>query len=164
MDGSKSIIMTQSNFCNDKARCLIAVITQGGKSMILSGSCLCGGVKYEVNGGLSDVYNCHCSMCRKLHAAAFRTCAKVQAIDWRTIQGQELLKNYESSPGEFKVFCSNCGSSIHTKFNAMPEVYALPLGTLDNDPGVRASRHVFVGSKAPWFEITDGLPQFAENA
>ncbi|WP_227497609.1 GFA family protein [Marinobacter sp. BSs20148] len=156
--------MTQSNFCNDKARCLIAVITQGGKSMILSGSCLCGGVKYEVNGGLSDVYNCHCSMCRKLHAAAFRTCAKVQAIDWRTIQGQELLKNYESSPGEFKVFCSNCGSSIHTKFNAMPEVYALPLGTLDNDPGVRASRHVFVGSKAPWFEITDGLPQFAENA
>jgi hypothetical protein len=102
-------------------------------------------------------------MCRKLHAAAFRTCAKVQADDWRTVRGGELLKTYESSPGEFKVFCSNCGSSIHTKFNAKREVYAFPLGTLDTDPGVHADRHVFVGSKAPWFEITDDLPQFTEN-
>ncbi|SEO65683.1 GFA family protein [Aquisalimonas asiatica] len=131
--------------------------------MSLSGSCLCGGVQYEVNGDLSDVYNCHCSMCRKLHASAFRTCAKVRAEDWRTVRGQELLKSYESSPGEFKVFCSTCGSSIHTKFGAKPEVYALPLGTLDTDPGVRAARHVFVGSKAPWFEITDDLPQFTQN-
>ncbi|MBL1270859.1 MAG: GFA family protein [Oceanospirillales bacterium] len=131
--------------------------------MIQSGSCLCGGIQYEIAGNLSDVYNCHCSMCRKLHAAAFRTCAKVPAVDWRIVRGKELLKTYESSPGEFKVFCVNCGSSIHTKFDSNPEVYALPLGTLDTDPGVRADRHVFVGSKAPWFEITDDLPQFIEN-
>ncbi|MCP1313699.1 MULTISPECIES: GFA family protein [unclassified Halomonas] len=131
--------------------------------MTLSGSCLCGGIQYEITGPLTDVYHCHCSMCRKLHAAAFRTCAKVQAKDWRTVKGEELLKRYESSPGEFKVFCFTCGSSIHTRFKEKPEVYALPLGTLDVDPGVRPNRHVFVGNKAPWFEITDDLPQFTEN-
>jgi hypothetical protein len=131
--------------------------------MIQSGSCLCGGVQYEIAGKLSDVYNCHCSMCRKLHASAFRTCAKVRVEDWQTVEGQELLKTYESSPGEYKVFCSACGSSIHTKFDLKPEIYAFPLGTLDTNPGVRAERNVFVGSKAPWFTITDDLPQYAEN-
>ncbi|HCR96650.1 MULTISPECIES: GFA family protein [Halomonas] len=131
--------------------------------MTLSGSCLCGGVQYEITGPLTDVYYCHCTMCRKLHAAAFRTCAKVQSEHWRTVKGEELLKTYESSPGEFKVFCSTCGSSIHTRFTEKPEVYALPLGTLDTDPGARPGRHVFVGNKAPWYEIADDLPQFTEN-
>lgn len=131
--------------------------------MTQSGSCLCGGVKYEIVGRLSDVYHCHCSMCRKLHSAAFRTCAKVRSEDWRITKGQDVLKTYESSPGEHKVFCTTCGSSIFTKFDLRPEVYAFPLGTLDTDPDVRADRHVFVGSKAPWFEITDDLPQYSKN-
>lgn len=130
--------------------------------MIHSGSCLCGGVRYEIHGDLNDPYNCHCSMCRKLHAAAFRTSAKVQSKDWKTLSGEQLLKSYESSPGEHKVFCSNCGSSIYTRFDAKPEVYGFPLGTLDTDPGVRPTRHIFVHSKAPWFEITDDLPQYPE--
>lgn len=124
-----------------------------------TGSCLCGGIQYEINGPLTDVLNCHCSMCRKLHASAFRTRAKVQSSDWRTLKGQELLKFYESSPGEHKGFCSNCGSSLYTKFDATPDIYGFPLGTLDTDPGVKPGRHVFVRSKAPWFEITDDLPQ-----
>ena len=77
-------------------------------------------------------------------------------------KGQELLKFYESSPGEHKGFCSNCGSSLYTKFDAVPDIYGFPLGTLDTDPDVKAGRHVFVGSKAPWFEITDDLPQNEE--
>ncbi|WP_284048088.1 GFA family protein [Marinobacter sp. ATCH36] len=131
--------------------------------MALSGSCLCGGVRYEVHGRLTEVINCHCSMCRKLHASAFRTRAKVQASDWSIVDGQDLLKFYESSPGEHKVFCSTCGSSIYTKFDSNPEFYAFPFGTLDSDPGVRADRHVFVKNKAPWFQITDDLPQYSEN-
>ncbi|WP_227519640.1 GFA family protein [Marinobacter sp. ANT_B65] len=59
------------------------------------------------------------------------------------------MKFYESSPGEHKGFCSNCGSSLYIRFDAALEVYGLPLGTLDTDPGVKAERHVFVGSKAP---------------
>jgi hypothetical protein len=127
-----------------------------------TGSCLCGGVQYEINGPLTDVLHCHCSMCRKLHASAFRTRAKVNSSDWNTIQGQELIKFYESSSGEHKGFCSNCGSSLYTKFDAHPDIYGFPLGTLDTDPGVQAKCHVFVGSKASWFEITDDLPQHTE--
>lgn len=127
--------------------------------MIQKGSCLCGGVQYEIHGGLRDVLNCHCSMCRKLHASAFRTRATINAADWKNLKGDSLIKFYESSPGEHKGFCSNCGSSLYTKFESKPEIYGFPLGTLDTDPGVRAERHVFVGSKAPWHDITDDLPQ-----
>lgn len=130
--------------------------------MALSGSCLCQGVQYEIQGELKNVYNCHCSMCRKLHAAAFRTSAKIRSADWKTLQGEELIRFYESSPGEHKAFCSVCSSSLFTRFDAQPEVYGFPLGTLDADPGVQPLRHVFVGSKAPWFEITDDLPQHRE--
>ena len=123
------------------------------------GSCLCQRVTYEIVGELTDVLNCHCSMCRKLHAATFRTRATVKVKDWRTLTGGQFIKFYESSPGERKGFCSECGSSLFTKFDANPDVLGFPLGTLDTDPGVKAMRHVFVGSKAPWFDITDDLPQ-----
>ncbi|WP_193074094.1 GFA family protein [Pseudomonas sp. FME51] len=130
--------------------------------MTMSGSCLCGGVGYEIQGELCDVYNCHCTMCRKLHAAAFRTSCKIRSADWKTVKGEELIRFYESSPGEHKAFCSVCSTSLFTRFDAQPEAFGFPLGTLDTDPGVRAQRHVFVGSKAPWFEITDDLPQYDE--
>ena len=126
------------------------------------GSCLCKRVTYEINGALSDAYNCHCSMCRKLHAAAFRTCARVDADKWKTLTGESFIKYYESSPGEWKGFCSECGSSLFTRFDAKPDVLGFPLGTLDTDPHIKPTRHVFVGSKAPWFDITDDLPQHDE--
>lgn len=126
------------------------------------GSCLCKRVTYEITGELTDVLNCHCSMCRKLHAAAFRTRAKVATRDWVTLTGEVFIKFYESSLGEKKGFCSECGSSLFTKFDANPDVLGFPLGTLDTDPKVRATRHVFVGSKAPWFDICDELPQYQE--
>jgi hypothetical protein len=130
--------------------------------MFNHGSCLCRKVQYEIRGELHDVLNCHCSMCRKLHAAAFRTRAKVETKNWKAIAGAEFIKFYESSPGEHKGFCSECGSSIFTKFDRNPDWISFPLGTLDSDPHVKATRHVFVKSKAPWFEITDDLPQHDE--
>ncbi|ACJ29818.1 Glutathione-dependent formaldehyde-activating, GFA [Shewanella piezotolerans WP3] len=130
--------------------------------MINKGSCLCNKVKYEIDGELKDVLNCHCSMCRKLHGAAFRTRAQINSTDWRTIEGKEFIKFYESSPGEHKGFCSECGSNLYTKFDAKPNVLGFPLGTLDTDPKVTPSRHIFVGSKAPWHEIADDLPQQRE--
>ena len=131
--------------------------------MVQRGSCLCRRVTYEISGALKDVLNCHCSMCRKLHASAFRTRAAVATRDWKTLTGEQFIKFYESSPGERKGFCSECGSSLFTKFDGNPEVIGFPLGTLDTDPGVKATRHIFVGSKAPWFDITDSLPQYEED-
>ena len=127
--------------------------------MINKGSCLCNQVQYEIDGEFEDVLNCHCSMCRKLHASAFRTRAKISSESWKTIQGDKFIKFYESSPGEHKGFCSNCGSSLFTKFDEFPDILGFPFGTLDTNPKVKPTRHIYVGSKAAWHEITDDLPQ-----
>jgi hypothetical protein len=127
--------------------------------MIHKGSCLCGQLRYEINGELTNVLNCHCSMCRKAHGAAFRSRAVVRIGDFRWLSGEHLLTHYESSPGEHRTFCRVCGSNMITKFDKNKDVYGLALGTLDTDPGVKPACHVFVGSKAPWHDITDQLPQ-----
>jgi hypothetical protein len=129
---------------------------------MLHGSCLCQGIRYEISGELRDALNCHCSMCRKAHGAAFRSRARVRAADFRLVSGEELLTFYQSSPGTHRGFCRVCGSPIVSKFDANPAVLGLPLGALDDDPGVRPQLHVHVASKAPWFSIIDDLPQFAE--
>lgn len=130
--------------------------------MIHKGSCLCGQVRYEIHGELRGVLNCHCSMCRKAHGAAFRTRAAVRSADFRWLSGEDLLTHYESSPGQQRTFCRVCGSNLVTKFEQHKEWYGFPLGTLDTDPGVKPACHVFVGSKAPWYDITDKLPQYEE--
>lgn len=126
---------------------------------MLKGSCLCGNVRYEIDGPLDGALNCHCSMCRKAHGAAFRSRAGIRASDFRWVSGEELITWFESSPGNHRGFCSGCGSPLLSRFDFRPEVYGLPLGCLDTDPGVKPAMHVFVASKAPWFEITDALPR-----
>ena len=126
---------------------------------MIRGSCLCGGVKYRITGKLAKALNCHCSMCRKAQGSAFRSRAAVRAADLEWVQGETLLTFYESSPGNHRGFCRICGSPILSKFDAHPSSYGLPLGPLDDDPGVRPQLHVHVASKAPWFTITDDLPQ-----
>jgi hypothetical protein len=138
------------------------------------GSCLCGGVKFEITGPLSNPLNCHCSQCRKQHGAAFRSRIRVLQSDFRWIQGEELVQFYESSPDFRRGFCSRCGSPILNQpgpnsrnarihQQAAPEL-GIPLAILDGEPPVRPQCHVFVGSKAPWYEITDDLPQYEEYA
>lgn len=134
---------------------------------VVRGSCLCGGVKFEIDGSLSQPLHCHCSRCRKQHGAAF--CSRVRAADFKWIQGEELVSYYQSSPGFRRGFCRVCGSPVVNRPGptyrlalinpAIASELGVPLGILDDDPDVRAKCHVFVASKAPWFEITDDLPQ-----
>lgn len=101
-------------------------------------------------------------MCRKATGAAFRTRASVRTDEFRWTQGDALLGRYESSPGQIRTFCRTCGATLVTLFREHPAFLGLALGTLDDDPQIRAVAHVHVASKAPWFEITDDLPQFSE--
>jgi hypothetical protein len=101
-------------------------------------------------------------MCRKAHGAAFRSRASVKASDFRWTQGAELVTFYESSSGTHRGFCRVCGSPLLSRFDFEPSVYGLPLGALDDDPGVKPKRHVFVAHKAPWHDIADDLPRFPE--
>ena len=80
--------------------------------MALHGGCLCGGVRYEINGKLENAGNCHCSMCRKNSGSAFVAAAQVAAKDFKWTKGESLLGSYTSSPGAKRMFCKNCGSPI----------------------------------------------------
>ncbi len=130
--------------------------------MSLRASCLCQGVALEIDGPVRNLLFCHCSMCRKAHGTAFRARGRVRTADLRWKRGEELVRYYESSPGEHRGFCSVCGSNILTKFAARPQEVGFALGILDDDPGERPTCHIFVGSKAPWYEIADALPQYDE--
>ena len=98
-------------------------------------------------------------MCRKAHGAAFRTRASIKTADFNFLSGEELLTYYESSPGEWRSFCSVCGANMITKFSQSPDIYGFALGTLDTDTEIKIERHVFTRYKAPWYTITDDLPQ-----
>lgn len=137
----------------------------------IHGSCLCGGVQLEITGPLFGPLNCHCSLCRKQHGAAFRSRIRVKTDSVRWLAGQDLIKYYDNGSGYLRGFCRECGSPVvnqagaHWKKASMfPDAlneYGIPLAILE-DPPIRPACHVFVGSKAPWFEITDDLPQYPE--
>jgi hypothetical protein len=127
--------------------------------MATQGSCLCGTMRYEIDGPFSMMMNCHCSMCRKHHGAPFATFAGAPASGFRWISGDDHLGHYESSPGGKRSFCITCGT-VAPLF--MGDMVIVPAGTFDSDPGIRLQRHIFVGSKAPWHSISDGLPQHEE--
>ena len=129
---------------------------------MFGGSCLCGAVRYRVNGPVADVSHCHCSQCRKAHGAAFGSYSRVEDAAFQLLAGSDLIRAYTSSPGVSRTFCSRCGSTLQYISESHPGGFWLALGTVDDDPAVRPTLHLFVGSKAPWFEITDDLPQHQE--
>lgn len=126
--------------------------------MAIQGSCLCGAVTYQITGVIGPAGNCHCPMCRKSHGAAFVTWAFVHPDQFQWTAGEEFVERYESSPGKERCFCRKCGSPLVLVDSG--KISEVVLGTVDGDPGVRPGEHIFVGSKAPWYEITDALPQF----
>ncbi len=129
---------------------------------MIRGSCLCEGIRFEIDKVLA-VTHCHCSICRKLTGTAFTTTAHVKPEKFRFLSGEELIVKYESTPGNFRSFCRVCGSIAPDKAPNLQTMY-VPAGLLDDDPEVRPALHLFVGSKAPWWEITDGLPQYQKWA
>jgi hypothetical protein len=128
---------------------------------MVKGSCLCGGVRYEIDGEIGPMAHCYCSMCRKQHGTSLATYVGVKASDFRWVKGEELVAAYQSSPGLQRGFCRTCGSNLPVPGTAEESLF-IPAGTLDDDPGVRPAAHIFVASKAPWVDINDDLPQFDE--
>lgn len=131
---------------------------------MIRGSCLCGRVRFEIDGRLGRSSHCHCSMCRKAHGAAFGSYAEVRVGNFRVVSGDEMILRYQSSPGVERTFCARCGSTLQFISGRNPGIIDIALGVLDDDPGIRVPHHIFVASKAPWVEITDGLPQFPESS
>lgn len=126
------------------------------------GKCLCEKVRYRISCTLTHASHCHCSMCRRQHGAAYATYANIDPEKFQWLSGEDLVKNYQLPSGDGWCFCAECGSTLAGTEDGV--VTSVTLGTIEGDPKVRAGSHIFVGSKAPWFEITDDLPQFDEYA
>ena len=126
---------------------------------MIRGSCLCGAVRFEID-KVRALTTCHCVNCRKLSGSAFAVYAHVDAAKFRFLTGEELLIGYESAPGSSRKRCRVCGCNAPGKAPYLPTV-SVPAGLLDDDPVVRPMLHVFTRSRAPWWTITDDLPQHA---
>jgi hypothetical protein len=126
------------------------------------GSCLCGGVKFEAIGFSSQVANCHCTMCRKFHGAAFATLVSVSEITW--LSGNELLKDFIGHNGTARTFCSGCGSSIGFRLKGAPlSEIEIAISTFDEAIPVKVDAHIFTSYKANWCKINDELASFKEG-
>lgn len=130
--------------------------------MMIKGRCACARVQFEVENGILDFSHCHCSICRRLHGAAYATFAAVERRRFRYLAGADEIRTYASSARNTRVFCGNCGSTILVDSNSEPEVLYLSMSAIDGDPPRPAGYHAWVSSKAPWHEITDDLPQYPE--
>jgi hypothetical protein len=128
---------------------------------MVHGSCLCGQVRFELTGPAQFINHCHCSMCRKVHGAAFGSFLHTHGTGFRWLSGESLIQKYQSSPLEnYRASCGLCGSNMPVLEDGGAHVI-IPAGALDNDPEVRPIVHIHTASKAAGYEITDELPQFA---
>ena len=124
------------------------------------GSCLCRTVRWRAVGRLDDITHCHCSMCRKAHAAPFASYTGVARDRFEWLAGEHDLVRYESSPGSVRTFCRICASVTPYPFEN--DHLGIPAGAMEAGAGeVKAAAHIFVASKASWHAIgDDGLARF----
>jgi hypothetical protein len=128
---------------------------------MINGSCLCRQVMFSINGPVIDMGNCHCTECRKAYGSAFGTIAVCRREQFKYIKGQDLISFYQQTERVTRYFCKSCGSPLPMVEDWDPLV-GIPAGLLDDDPGQTPSQHIFVAHKAPWWDITDDIPQYQE--
>ena len=131
------------------------------KFVVITGECFCGEIKYQIDGPLFDAVSCHCSRCRKAFSAQASAYALVEPDDFQWLSGQDLLTSYVGKHGFGLQFCSKCGSTLCGIYNG--KVHGVTLGCLNGNPDVRIGRHIFVGSKASWEVMPEGVLQYDEG-
>jgi hypothetical protein len=127
---------------------------------MLAGACECGAARYQVQDEFLYAANCHCSRCRGATGSAFKPFAGIEREKLEvTDGGDSLLVFGEDDLNHTR--CGVCGSLLYSVVRDGAYVH-VALGSLVDEPSIRPTEHIFVGSKAPWFEITDDLPQNEE--
>ncbi len=129
-------------------------------TVVLAGRCECGAVQYRVADAFLYAANCHCSRCRAATGSAFKAFAGIEREKLEVTEGKDAtLVHGEDDLNDTR--CGTCGSLLFSVVRDGAYVH-VALGSLVDAPSIRPAGHIFVGSKAPWFEITDDLPQFEE--
>jgi hypothetical protein len=125
---------------------------------MLTGSCLCGGIRFEISGPVAGIVQCHCSLCRKSSGTGSIATIWVAADQLRWLSGEDLIKTFVRPSGYGTAFCAVCGSPAPDA-DAARTRYGMPAGLLDGDPPLRVVEHIFVGSKAQWEAISGDAPR-----
>jgi hypothetical protein len=130
----------------------------------LEGTCLCGGVRFEVTEPFVAVSQCHCASCKKLSGGAGTVSGRVRTGAIRVLEGRELLRTFQPSEGSAKTFCSTCGSNLFGGGWPDSELSAVRLSALSTYFDRRPEAHIFVRSVAPWEVLPDdGAARFDER-
>ncbi len=127
---------------------------------MLTGSCLCGGVRFHVKGPLPAPIACHCSQCRK-QSGHFWAASHVPR-DALAITHDAGLRWYPSSPDVRRGFCGTCGAFLFWD-KQDEDMIDIAMGAFDDATGARLAAHIFVADKDDYYDITDGLPQYAQE-
>ena len=136
----------------------------GHAPALLTGGCLCGGVRFEITEPLQSASYCHCTRCQRRTGTSASANGVTAPGSLRVVAGEDLLRAYSPGDGADKVFCSACGGHVFSQHPADPERKGVRLGAIDGDPGIRPSLRQYVAYAAPWEPIPeDGLPRFAER-
>jgi hypothetical protein len=128
---------------------------------MMRGSCLCGGVRFEVAGSFDGVVHCHCASCKKLAGGGGTTSGRIATDAIRVVAGEELLRTYQPGDGSAKTFCSVCGANLFGAGWPESEASAVRLAAVDSGLEQVPTAHIFVRSVAPWEVLPeDGLARF----
>ena len=128
------------------------------------GSCLCGGIRFSVEGVLAPIQICHCIQCHKAQGGPIATNIPVDVRNLTFESGEDLLRFFESSPGKVRAFCTVCGSPVFSRRTALPGVVRIRAGLLDEPVRASLGFHAHVTSKASWWPIDDELPRYEQGA
>lgn len=123
--------------------------------MTITGECFCGKVTYKVERPLRDARSCHCSRCRKIFSAQASAYAEVEPGSFTWLTGEALLKTFDAGNGMGVQFCGTCGSTLIGVYQG--KVHGVTLGCVNGDPEVEIGMHIFVGSKASWEKLPEGV-------
>jgi hypothetical protein len=130
----------------------------------LTGGCLCGGVRFQVDAPLVVASYCHCTRCQRRTGTAVSAQARIATGSLRITAGEALVHTYQPPDGFAKMFCEACGSALWSRSPDDPDVISVRLGAFDEDPGIRPSWRQFVAYAAPWEPLPDdGLPRHDER-
>lgn len=127
----------------------------------VSGKCLCEEVAFELTATLPNIYQCHCSLCRKATGSSSNAALIVSSAHFKWVRGHERITAYVKDTGYRADFCSKCGSQLPNPIKGGTQ-YWIPAGLLDADAGIEVAAHLHVGSKASWDEIASNGIQYQE--
>ena len=129
----------------------------------ITGSCLCGAVKYSINGPFKSVANCHCKTCKKMTGGVFATTAVVAEKSLQILEGQDSLTAYQKNEQAIKHFCCKCGTPIYNLVHKFPGNCMVQVGSLDDPSLVTPVINIFCESMLPWVAEISGLQSFEKE-